>query len=334
MRGIENLTEQEFVALAVIAPFEPAHAFQMRERPAVVFEALAAYGLLAFEGKPPAQRIGIASPGGDQDTQRGDAKRRINEERFVQLGQVAGIRRRGLVHQPRHVRRDGQAAAVIRHRPHQRAAALLRERRVGPAALSVDLVFHDRVVEGVGHRQEIVHGVPLHRAHEHRPRRDAEPAEQVRGEKGLVFAVAKAPPQHRAGRRGNLPAETRIHAEVADFILDESERPRAALRRSGGHGGDFFGQQKGDVMTPIRSHYQGVLVANMGYTPAEAAAAVAAGKVDAVAFGTAFLANPDLPARIRAEAPLNKPIAAKFYSAGAEGYTDYPTLAAASCAMD
>ena len=93
--------------------------------------------------------------------------------------------------------------------------------------------------------------------------------------------------------------------------------------------GDFFGQQKGDVMTPIRANYQGVLVANMGYTPAEAADAVAAGKVDAVAFGTSFLANPDLPARIEAGAALNKPIAATFYSSGAEGYTDYPTLIAA-----
>ncbi len=93
--------------------------------------------------------------------------------------------------------------------------------------------------------------------------------------------------------------------------------------------GDFFGQQKGDVMTPIRANYQGVLVANMGYTPDEAATSVAAGKIDAVAFGTAFLANPDLPARIEAGATLNKPIAATFYSSGAEGYTDYPTLVAA-----
>ncbi|MDA8259571.1 MAG: alkene reductase [Betaproteobacteria bacterium] len=93
--------------------------------------------------------------------------------------------------------------------------------------------------------------------------------------------------------------------------------------------GDFFGQQQGDVMTPIRANYQGVLVANMGYTPAEAADAVAAGKVDAVAFGTGFLANPDLPARIEAGAALNKPIAATFYTSGPEGYTDYPTLVAA-----
>ena len=92
---------------------------------------------------------------------------------------------------------------------------------------------------------------------------------------------------------------------------------------------DFFGLQKGDVMTPIRANFQGVLIANMGYTPDEAAAAVADGKVDAVAFGTGFLANPDLPARIRAGAALNVPDPKKFYSPGPEGYTNYPTLVAA-----
>jgi len=90
--------------------------------------------------------------------------------------------------------------------------------------------------------------------------------------------------------------------------------------------GDFFGKQHGDVLTPARENYRGVLVANMGYTPAEAEAAVAAGLVDAVAFGTAFLANPDLPARIRANAPLNAPDPKTFYTPGPTGYTDYPTL--------
>ena len=88
--------------------------------------------------------------------------------------------------------------------------------------------------------------------------------------------------------------------------------------------GDFFGKQKGDVMTPVRAAYKGVLVGNMGYTPAEGASAVAEGKLDAVAFGTAFLANPDLPARIKAGAPLNAVDPATFYSPGARGYTDYP----------
>jgi N-ethylmaleimide reductase len=92
--------------------------------------------------------------------------------------------------------------------------------------------------------------------------------------------------------------------------------------------GDFFRLQSGDVMTPVRAHYKGVLVGNMGYTADEAGKAIAEGKVDAVAFGTAFLANPDLPARIKAGAPLNQPNPAKFYTPGPEGYTDYPVLGA------
>ena len=43
-----------------------------------------------------------------------------------------------------------------------------------------------------------------------------------------------------------------------------------------------------------------------------------------MAFGTAFLANPDLPARIKGGAPLNAVDPATFYSPGARGYTDYP----------
>ena len=92
---------------------------------------------------------------------------------------------------------------------------------------------------------------------------------------------------------------------------------------------DFFGVQKGDVMTVARDKYKGVLVGNMGYTADEAEAAITAGKLDAVAFGTSFLANPDLPARIKAGAALNAPDSNTFYSPGAKGYTDYPTLQAA-----
>ncbi|MEB3168879.1 MAG: alkene reductase [Synechococcaceae cyanobacterium] len=92
--------------------------------------------------------------------------------------------------------------------------------------------------------------------------------------------------------------------------------------------GDFLGQQQGDVLTPARQHFQGVLVANMGYSAAEADAAIAAGAVDAVAFGTAFLANPDLPERFRRGAPLQAPDPATFYTPGPAGYTDYAFLAA------
>ncbi|MDZ4404453.1 alkene reductase [Prosthecobacter sp.] len=92
---------------------------------------------------------------------------------------------------------------------------------------------------------------------------------------------------------------------------------------------DFFQAQQGDVMTPAREHFKGVLVGNMGYTADEADQAIASGQLDAVAFGTSFLANPDLPARIAAKAELNAPDAARFYSPGPKGYTDYPALSAA-----
>jgi N-ethylmaleimide reductase len=91
--------------------------------------------------------------------------------------------------------------------------------------------------------------------------------------------------------------------------------------------GDFFGQQQGDVLTPVRRLYQGVLIANMGYTPEEAAVSIDAGTVDAVAFGTGFLANPDLPDRIRRGAILNQPDPSTFYTPGPAGYIDYPFLA-------
>jgi N-ethylmaleimide reductase len=91
---------------------------------------------------------------------------------------------------------------------------------------------------------------------------------------------------------------------------------------------DFLGQQQGDIMTAIRSIYRGVTIGNMGYGAEESDEAIASGKLDAVAFGTSFLANPDLPTRFAKNAQLNAPDASKFYSAGAEGYTDYPYLAA------
>jgi len=91
--------------------------------------------------------------------------------------------------------------------------------------------------------------------------------------------------------------------------------------------GDFFGLQKGDVVTAARSAFKGALLCGMGYTPAEAAQTVDAGTAAAIVFGHHFVSNPDLVARVRAGAPLVEPDATTFYSPGARGYTDYPVLA-------
>ena len=70
----------------------------------------------------------------------------------------------------------------------------------------------------------------------------------------------------------------------------------------------------------------GGYIANEGFTAESAAAVLASGEVDAIAFGKAFLANPDLPRRFKEIAPLNPPRPELFYGPGAEGYTDYPPL--------
>lgn len=88
--------------------------------------------------------------------------------------------------------------------------------------------------------------------------------------------------------------------------------------------GDFFGQQSGDVVSAARMAFRGALVGNMGYTPAEGAAAVQSGALAAVAFGHHFISNPDLVERVRKGLALVEPDPATFYSPGARGYTDYP----------
>jgi N-ethylmaleimide reductase len=80
----------------------------------------------------------------------------------------------------------------------------------------------------------------------------------------------------------------------------------------------------------VREHWSGTLMANNGFTRefdvAGADQLVAEGKADLVAYGRPFLANPDLPRRLREGADLNEPDQATFYGGDERGYTDYPTL--------
>ncbi len=71
---------------------------------------------------------------------------------------------------------------------------------------------------------------------------------------------------------------------------------------------------------------RGAWIINNGYDGELAAAALASGHADAVAFGRAFIANPDLVRRLREGAPLNAPDRTTFYGGGERGYTDYPAL--------
>ena len=74
-----------------------------------------------------------------------------------------------------------------------------------------------------------------------------------------------------------------------------------------------------------RAGAKGAWMVNNGYDKAMADRAVAHG-ADLVAFGRAYIANPDLVERLRTGAPLNAVEKATLYGGGAKGYTDYPSL--------
>lgn len=80
------------------------------------------------------------------------------------------------------------------------------------------------------------------------------------------------------------------------------------------------------ALEALRGEIRAPYIANNGYSRAMALEAVAAGRAAAVAFGRAFIANPDLVERLKRDAPLNPLRAELLYGGGAEGYTDYPTL--------
>ncbi|MDB5907215.1 MAG: alkene reductase [Massilia sp.] len=78
----------------------------------------------------------------------------------------------------------------------------------------------------------------------------------------------------------------------------------------------------------LKKEFGGVYIANEKMTRESAEQLMATGNADAVAFGQLFIANPDLPQRLKAGASLNPTRPELFYAPGPEGYIDYPALQA------
>lgn len=101
----------------------------------------------------------------------------------------------------------------------------------------------------------------------------------------------------------------------------------------------FVELMKRAPMFPLLPHYpQGdeielfapliaqTLVAGTGYGRASGEAELQKGRAQLIAYGSAFLANPDLPRRFALDAPLNAPDRATMFGGADQGYTDYPAL--------
>jgi N-ethylmaleimide reductase len=82
-----------------------------------------------------------------------------------------------------------------------------------------------------------------------------------------------------------------------------------------------------DPVLDVRPRFRGRVIVAGGIEIAEAEHLIESGLADAVAFGRWFVANPDLPDRLRNGWPLNDADRATFYTPGREGYVDYPAFA-------
>jgi len=80
------------------------------------------------------------------------------------------------------------------------------------------------------------------------------------------------------------------------------------------------------VLPTLRPHVKGALMAAGNLTAASATAMLDSGLIQLAVFGRPFIANPDLVERLKTGAPLAAPRADLFYTADAEGYSDYPAL--------
>jgi 2,4-dienoyl-CoA reductase-like NADH-dependent reductase (Old Yellow Enzyme family) len=112
-----------------------------------------------------------------------------------------------------------------------------------------------------------------------------------------------------------FPAAARALAELGVVFLELREPPPDSM----------FGKPDTSPVAPdIRAVFPGVLVLNSDFTGERAQRAITGGEADAITFGRSFIANPDLPRRLREGLSVNQPDFATFYTQGEKGYTDYP----------
>lgn len=85
-----------------------------------------------------------------------------------------------------------------------------------------------------------------------------------------------------------------------------------------------MGEECPDTLAHLRASYSGSLIANNGLKAGSASDLISNGNAQAVSFGRAFIANPDLPHRLREGLELAKPDYSKLYTGEEQGYCDYP----------
>jgi N-ethylmaleimide reductase len=145
----------------------------------------------------------------------------------------------------------------------------------------------------------------------------------------VVTAVSNAIGKEKVGIRVSplgVFNETHPYPEAGDTYLYLAEKLQS-LDIAYLHITDQSTKGEPDALTlKIRNIFSNTLILSGGYDSDKAEEALSNGHGDLVAFGRPFIANPDLVERYKNKLPLNQPKFDLFYTAGKEGYTDYPVF--------
>lgn len=156
---------------------------------------------------------------------------------------------------------------------------------------------------------------------------------------------------------GPIENRARFAIEVARAVAEEIGADRTAIRLSpgatlwgideGAQGPDLYRylvaeldklglaylhiMHQGDetLLADIRKLWRGALVLNRPGRPrGQVGSDIASGLAEVESYGQMALANPDFVERLKTNAPMNEADRASYFGGGAQGYTDYPALAA------
>ncbi|TFV86283.1 alkene reductase [Blastococcus sp. CT_GayMR16] len=180
-------------------------------------------------------------------------------------------------------------------------------------------LLHEFLSPASNQRDDVYGGSP-----ENRARFVVEVATAVAGAIGAGRVGIRISPEHNI--QGVLETDPDDVRATYDALVD-GLRPLGLAYLSVLHK-----EPSGELVQDLRRRFDGPLIANSGFssptTRDEAVRLIGEAHAEAVAVGRLVIANPDLVERWAGEHPENAPNPATFYAAGAEGYTDYPTLAA------
>lgn len=94
---------------------------------------------------------------------------------------------------------------------------------------------------------------------------------------------------------------------------------------------NWGGKQIPELLPVFRQYFEGNILTNGFQKMEEAQKRLDSGQAQALTFATHYIANPDLPYRIKKNIPLESPNQQLFYCPGPGGYSDWPNAKSSGC---